>query len=134
MRYATLALMGAVLQLVGCASLQSDLAPVRDSWLGATYEDVVSRWGTPVRSTSFNDGRHVYTWVSQGVVPRRSIWPSIGFSGGSGFGIGLGVGVTAGPSHEVSASCERTLIFKDGLVTEQTWQGPADFCSAFKRK
>jgi hypothetical protein len=116
----------------GCALLQNDMAPVRNAWLGATYEEVVTRWGTPARSTSFYDGRLVHTWVSQGAVPRGSLWPSIGIFGGSG--IGIGVGVSAGAGRDVTASCERTLIFKDGLVTEQTWQGAADFCSAFRRQ
>jgi hypothetical protein len=124
----------AALHISGCATLQNDLAPVRDAWLGATYEEVVTRWGTPARSTSFSDGRLVYTWASQGVAQRGSIWPSIGLSAGSGFGVGIGVGVTAGASREVTVSCERTLIFKDGLVAEQTWQGPDDFCSTFRRR
>jgi len=130
--------MGALLAvpplLAGCALWPSETASVRDAWLGATYEEVVTRWGTPVRSTSFNDGRLVYTWVSQGVVSRGSVWPSIGVSGGSGFGIGIGVGVTAGASREVTASCERTLIFRDGLVAQQTWLGPEDLCSTFRRQ
>ena len=119
--------------LGGCASLGGDLAGVRDAWQGATYEEVVTRWGTPVRSTSFNDGRMVYTWVSHGTASRGSVWPSIGIGGGSGIGVGVGVGVTAGASRDVSVSCERTLIFRNGRVTEQTWQGPVDFCSEFKR-
>ena len=121
------------LQLAGCATLQEDYTEVRNGWLGATYEEVVTRWGTPVRSTSFNDGRQVYTWVSEGSAPRSSVWPSIGIGGGSGIGVGVGVGVIAGASRDVTVSCERTLIFKSGRVAEQTWQGPADFCSTFRR-
>jgi len=29
--------------------------------------------------------------------------------------------------------CERTLVFKDGRVDEQTWQGPAEYCRTFGR-
>mgnify|MGYP007062753302 FL=1 len=86
-----------------------------------------------MRSTSFSDGRLVYTWYSEGMVPRSSVWPSIGVSAGSGMGVGIGVGVSAGASRDVQVSCERTLIFKDRRVVDQTWQGPADFCSAFRR-
>ena len=133
MRTLYVVLLAAALHVAGCASLPSEMAPVRDAWLGATYEEVVARWGTPVRSTSFNDGRFVYTWRSEGTAPRSSVWPSIGISGGSGIGIGVGVGVAAGASHDVPVNCERTLIFKDGRVVEQTWHGPADFCSTFRR-
>lgn len=117
----------------GCALWPADDSAARATWQGASYEEVVTRWGTPVRGTSFNDGRRVYTWSSTGVATRGSVWPSIGISGGSGFGIGVGVGVTAGASREVAVTCDRTLIFKDGRVSEQTWQGPADFCDTFKR-
>jgi hypothetical protein len=123
----------ALVLLGACAALHGDFAAVRDAWLGASYEEVVARWGTPVRSTSFADGRQVYTWHSQGTASRGSVWPSISIGGGSGIGIGVGVGVSAGPSHEVAVSCERTLIFKSARVVEQTWQGAADYCSEFRR-
>ncbi len=123
--------LAATLIIAGCAATNG--GTVRDAWLGATYEEVVTRWGTPVRSTAFNDGRQVYTWHSDGVVPRSSVWPSIGVSAGSGMAVGIGVGVTAGASREVPVSCERTLIFRQGRVVEQTWQGPADFCGTFRR-
>jgi hypothetical protein len=129
-----LAATGFACALLGaCASMHGDFAAARDAWLGASYEEVVTRWGTPVRSTSFNDGRQVYTWHSQGTAPRGTLWPSISIGGGSGIGVGVGVGVTAGASRDVPVSCERTLIFKGGRVVEQTWQGPGDFCSEFRR-
>ena len=113
--------------------MQGDLGAVREGWHGATYEEVVARWGTPLRSTSFNDGRQVYTWHSDGVVQRGSVWPSISVGGGSGIGVGVGVGVTAGASRDVPVSCERTLVFRNGRVVEQSWHGPADFCATFRR-
>lgn len=119
--------------LAGCASLTNDFTAARDSWQGARYEEVVARWGTPLRGTTLNDGRTTYTWFSEGTVTRTPVWPSIGVSAGSGYGIGVGVGVTAGANREVVVSCERTLIFQNAHVTEQIWRGPSDFCVTFRR-
>ena len=135
MRYSAAVL---ILFLAGCASNPSgrDVTSVRTSWNGATYDEVVAKWGTPVRSTKMSDGRDVYTWVSESVGPSRSpsIFPSLGIFGGSG-GFGLGTGVTFGGGAAASElyRCERTLIFKEGRVNEQTWQGPAEYCSGFTR-
>jgi hypothetical protein len=113
--------------------LSGDYATTREAWLGATYEEVVTAWGAPTRGTALNDGRLVYTWYSQGTAGRTSVWPSISVGAGSGYGVGVGVGVTAGTSRDVTVSCERTLIFRDGRVAEQTWRGPGDFCATFRR-
>ena len=122
-----------VLLLSACASTpQGDINTARNSWQGAGYEDVVMRWGTPVRSTKLPDGRDVYTWVSETVAPRSSFWPSLGIFGGSG-GVGIGTGVTMGSGGGEWQRCERTLFFQNGRVVEQTWQGPADYCSQFGR-
>lgn len=118
--------------LAGCATLGHDVEGAKKSWYGARYEDVVSRWGTPVRSTTFSDGRYVYTWDSEGSASGGTIYPSIGVFGGSG-GVGVGTGVTFGSGGYERARCERTLIFRDGRVMEQTWQGQAAFCSTFRR-
>ena len=122
--------------LAGCASTPGgDVGPARTSWQGATYDDVVSNWGTPVRSTRMTDGRDVYTWISESITQSRSaLFPSIGIFGGSG-GIGFGTGVTMGGGGAGSEllRCERTLIFQNGRVAEQNWQGPPDFCSSFRR-
>ena len=129
-----------ILLLAGCASSPSgggDAASARTSWQGASYDEVVAKWGTPVRSTKMSDGRDVYTWVSETSVPTRggSFFPSLGIFGGSGGGVGFGTGVTFGGGAVGSEllRCERTLIFKEGRVSEQTWQGPPDFCSSFSR-
>lgn len=127
------ALLGITLYCTGCASLVSDMASLRETWRNATYEEVATRWGAPVRSTTFGDGRIVHTWYTEGTVPRNTVWPSIGVSAGSGSGVGIGVGVTAGAGRDVTAFCERTLVFQKGRVIEQTWHGPADFCGRFRR-
>lgn len=121
-----------LLLLAGCGTVGVDLAAARDSWYGAGYDEVVRRWGAPLRSTKLTDGKDVYTWVSEGSVNRESAYPSIGISGGSG-GIGIGTGVIFASRAGESVRCERTLIFKEGRVVEQNWQGPAEFCSGFRR-
>jgi hypothetical protein len=128
MRIATLM----VVLLAGCAT-SGELTEARGSWDGATYDEVVPRWGTPVRSTKLNDGRDVYTWVSESVGSRASVHPSVGISGGSGGGIGIGTGIMFGSGGVEPVRCERTLIFKNGRVDEQNWQGPAEYCRTFGR-
>ena len=123
----------AALLLTGCATPRADITPMRDAWLGASYEEVVTKWGTPVRSTSFDDGRLIYTWFSEGAAPRGSMRPSIDVSTGSGMGVGIGIGVTSGASRDAYVTCERTLIFREGRVVDQSWFGPADFCGTFRR-
>jgi hypothetical protein len=122
--------------LAGCASTpgatDADVGSATASWHGAPYEDVVRSWGAPARSTKLPDGRDAHTWVSETVVSRGSFWPSIGIIGGSG-GVGIGTGVTMGPGYGDLQRCERTLFFDKGRVTDQTWQGPPDFCSSFRR-
>ena len=121
--------------LAGCASSPTggDAGPARTSWLGASYEDVVRSWGAPARSTKLPDGRDAHTWVSESIASRGSFWPSIGIFGGSG-GVGFGTGVTMGPGYGGELQrCERTLFFENGRVVDQTWQGPGDYCSSFRR-
>ena len=130
MRFMAIAL---VLLASACASTpRHDIVAARTSWHGATYDEVVSRWGTPVRSTKTSDGRDVYTWVSETLVSRGSFWPSLGIFGGSG-GIGVGTGVTMGPGGGDWQRCERTLFFQNGRVIDQMWQGPSDYCGQFRR-
>ena len=120
--------------LAGCATMGFDVEGAKQSWQGARYEDVVSRWGAPSRHTSFNDGRYVYTWDSEQTTSTGSVSPAISIFGGTGVGLGVGIGVGAGsPGGYERVRCERTMIFKDGVVTEQTWLGPASYCSNFKR-
>ena len=120
--------------LAGCASTPSgDINVARSSWEGATYDDVVRSWGAPARSTKMTDGRDVYTWTSETVTSRPAFFPSLGLFGGSG-GVGFGTGVTMGGGGGGELTrCERTLIFSNGRVAEQTWNGPADYCGSFRR-
>ena len=121
------------LLLAGCASTpQGDVSSARESWQGATYDDVVRSWGAPAHSTKLADGTDAHTWVSETVAPRASIWPSIGIFGGTG-GVGIGTGVTMGPGGGELVRCERTLMFRQGRVADQTWNGPQDYCSSFRR-
>ncbi len=124
-----------VVLLAGCATAGGELTEATDSWDGATYDEVVSRWGAPARSTKLTDGRDAYTWVSEGAASRGSVHPSIGIgiSGGSGGGIGIGTGIIFGSGGGEPVRCERTLIFKDARVDEQNWQGPAEYCRSFGR-
>jgi hypothetical protein len=129
MRIATLM----VVLLTGCAAPGAGLTEARDSWDGATYDEVVLRWGTPARSTKLSDGRDVYTWVSDSVGSRGSSSVGFGVGGGRGVGVGIGTGVMFGSGGGESVRCERSLVFKDGRVDEQTWQGPAEYCRSFGR-
>jgi len=130
MRIATLM----VVLLAGCAAPGAELTEARDSWDGATYDEVVLRWGTPARSTKLSDGRDVYTWVSDSVGSRGSSSVGFGIGGGRGGGVGIGTGIMFGSGGgEPVARCERSLIFRAGRVDEQTWQGPAQYCRTFGR-
>jgi len=130
----------AVLMLVaGCATTEK----AKQTWVGASYDEVVRTWGPPVRSGKLSDGTEVHTWVAEGGPTYRS-GPSVGFGIG-GFGIGGGgrsgtsVGVGASvPIGEGTATpparCERTLTFRDGRLIDQSWLGPDEICSGFGRE
>jgi hypothetical protein len=119
--------------LAGCVTAGGELTEARDSWQGASYDEVVLRWGTPVRSTKLTDGRDVYTWMSESSISRGGVSPSIGIGVGSGGMVGIGTGVMFRSGSGEPVRCERTLIFKDGRVEEQTWQGPDEYCRDFRR-
>jgi hypothetical protein len=121
-----------ILLLGGCAAPGETAGP-ESGWNGAAYDEVVRAWGTPARSTKLSDGSNVYTWVSEGVGTRGRVSPSIGIGIGSGGGVGIGTGVTFGSGGGEPVRCERTLIFREGRVAEQNWQGPAEYCGTFKR-
>jgi hypothetical protein len=120
--------------LAACATAE-DMQRARDSWNGASYEEVLKAWGAPERSTRTADGRDWYTWVRQG---SPSAGSSVGFGvGSSTFGgggissMGVGVGMPIGtpPPPE---KCERTLVFSGGKVVEQHWNGPPSLCADLK--
>lgn len=118
--------------LAACAA-PGDTAGPDTGWSGASYDDVVRAWGTPARSTKLSDGANVYTWVSEGVGTRGRVSPTVGIGVSSGGGVGIGTGVMFGSSGGEPVRCERTLIFREGRVAEQNWQGPAEYCSTFRR-
>ena len=109
----------------------------KQSWQGASYDDVARAWGAPARSATLPDGREQRTWVSEARRPRGTIYPSVGvgvFGGSGGGGVGVGVGVGgSGPIGEDVRRCERTLVFGDGQVVEQTWSGDESYCATLRR-
>lgn len=129
-----LAALCAVSLLTACAAPGADLAAARESWQGASYEDVVRAWGAPARSTTLPDGREAHTWANERVTSRGMVYPSIGVFGGSGnVGVGVGVGTSA-PFGQGVERCERTLIFwNDRVVDEGDWNGADTFCATFRR-
>lgn len=127
------------LLLAGCGTMGAGerLEETKGAWEGATYDEVVARWGAPARSTTLNDGRQTHTWVSQEAAVRGS-GPSVGvgvFGGsGGGSGVGVGVGFPFGGSVGSAAMCERTMTFQEGRLVEQSWNGDPGYCSYFRRK
>ena len=122
------------LLLAGCATT-ADVDRARNSWQGAPYDEVVSRWGAPTRSTTLKDGRQVSTWVAEGAT--GSSYPaSVGvFSGSGGGGVGATIGLPGmGGGGSEPQRCERTLTFRDGRVTEQSWIGQPALCSSFRKE
>ena len=112
--------------LAACVTAE-DLKKQQDSWVGASYEEVLRAWGAPARSTKTADGRDWHTWVAESYAQSGASVGVGGFSFGRGGGVGVGVGMPIG-SPEPPVRCERTLIFADGKVVDQQWNGPVDFC------
>jgi hypothetical protein len=94
---------------------------------------VVRAWGPPLREAALPDGRTQRTWASEFRRPRGSIYPSIGVGvGGGNVGVGVGIGGST-PIGEDLQRCERTLVFADGRVAEQTWTGNESYCATLRR-
>ena len=103
------------LLLCACASMDSEFAAARESWRGATFDQVQMAWGPPSQS-----GKDSHTWLtSDEAVPAQR---SGGGAGGMVFGGGS------------SARCDRTLAFRDGRVVDERWVGDAEFCKRFARR
>ena len=120
-----------VAALVGCAT--ADPAQEKQAWLGASYDEVVARWGQPASGERLPDGVEVRNWVSE--APALGGGTSISIGGvsiGRGGGVGVGVGVPIG-SPPPPVRCERTLYFRDAHVIDADWSGPADYCGTFRR-
>jgi hypothetical protein len=116
-------------------SVEQELEQAKSSWQGASYDEVVARWGPPARSATLSDGRQTHTWTSQ-EAPVRGYGPTVGVGvfGGSGGGSGVGIGVGFPFGMTVSpASCERTLTFEGGKLMDQSWTGDPGYCRYFKR-
>lgn len=107
-----------LLSVAACAAIDTELSAARQSWRGATYDQVVAAWGPPARSA--NDS---HTWVSEDRVPQAQR------SGGGAGGVIFG-----GGSDGATARCERTLVIRDArVVREGEWRGAPEFCKRFAR-
>jgi hypothetical protein len=98
--------------LAGCASTDSadsDFAAARQSWRGATYDQVLMAWGTPSHSA-----KDSHTWLSD-----DRVQSSGGGAGGFMFS---------------AARCDRTLAFRDGRVVDEQWGGDPEYCKRFARR
>ena len=118
-----------------CATVQEEFEQTKDTWNGARYEEVVTRWGPPTRSATLPDGRQTHTWVSQDA-PIRAPGPSVGvgvFGGSGGSGVGVGASFPFGGRVGPATACERTLTFQEGVLVEQNWTGDQAYCRFFKR-
>lgn len=97
--------------VAGCAS-DRELNAARDSWRGASYDQVVAAWGPPSKTV-----RDSHTWGSEPLVHRSG-----GGAGGALFSF------DSGP-------CERTLIIQDRRVVRVgDWNGTAESCRRFARR
>ena len=120
--------------LAGCASFDADNSADKQAWLGASYDEVVARWGQPASGERLPDGVEVRTWISESPAPLGG-GTSISIGGvtfGRGSGVGGGISVPVG-SPPAPVRCERTLYFRDAVVIDQDWSGPADYCRMFRR-
>jgi len=105
--------------VAACAAVDSELAAARESWYGATYDQVVAAWGPPTRKA-----RDSYLWLSEDLVPQAQR------SGSGGAG---GVIFSTAPDS-VAARCERTLLIQDARVVRAgDWKGEPEFCKRFAR-
>jgi hypothetical protein len=105
----------------------------RQSWDGASLDEVVRAWGPPTRVDTPVPGRDSKTWISEVRHPRTSGYSGVGvgvFGGNVGIGVGTGGG---GPVSEDVERCERTLIFVNERVVDQVWSGSDAYCATFRR-
>jgi hypothetical protein len=107
----------AALAAAACASMDGDLVAARESWRGATYEEVVKAWGVPSQSAVDS-----HTWLSDDGLPQ--------FQGSAG---GAGGVVFGGPGGR-PARCDRTVAFRAGRVVDERWSGEPEFCKRFARR
>src|SRR5437879_3519723 len=118
----TLAAVTLALALGACASATvEDVNKARDSWQGASYEDVLRVWGAPARSTTTADGRYWYTWVTESSVqPSSSVGIGIGgmrIGGGGSTGVGVGMRRRLAPRSRPRAASARWCSTRAGSST-----------------
>lgn len=107
--------------LAACASTDTELREARDSWRGATYDEMVAAWGAPSQSA-----KDSHTWLFEDRPPRDS--PRVGV----GVGIGAGGALFGGSGQPVR--CDRTVAFRDGRVADEQWTGDPEVCKRFARR
>jgi hypothetical protein len=122
--------------VAACAHLDSELAAARESWRGASYDDVVAVWGPPNRIVK-SGSQENHTWITEDRVERggggTGVFGGIGVGrGGVGVGVGMGGGAIFGPGA-APVRCERTLMISDARVVGEDWNGDAEFCKRFAR-
>ncbi len=123
----------AIALLAGCATM-ADVEKAKGTWHGATYDDVVARWGVPTREASLSDGSQVYSWASEGGGGGYS-GSSVGVFGGSGRGgVGISLPLPGMGGGGEPQRCDRNLTFKGGRVVDQIWLGSPGYCSNFGRQ
>src|SRR5438445_4286332 len=136
MRTRNLAAVALALGLGACATVE-DVNKARDSWQGATYEDVLRAWGAPTRSTKTADGRDWHTWVTESYAqPGSSVGIGVGgmrIGGGGGVGVGVGVGVPAG-TPAPPPRCGGAQALERGKIVDQSWAGPPGLCDDVRRR
>ena len=99
--------------LAACASVDNDeLTAARQSWRGATYDEVLKAWGAPTQS-----GVDTHSWLMSETRIQQA--------GGGGVG-----GVIFAPP----ARCDRTLAFRDGRVVDERWIGDPAACRLYARR
>lgn len=103
--------------VAACAAMDTELTAARESWRGATYDQVVMAWGTPSQSA-----KDSHTWLSDDSVPQTQR---------SGTGVG---GVVFGAPGGAAARCDRTVAFRDGRVVDERWTGDPAYCKRFARR
>lgn len=117
----------------GCAALQRDLEEEKATWQGASYDEVVARWGQPLSGDKLPSGLERRVWASESTPSPSGPAVDMGVFGGSGGGGGVGVGINLPIGSPSVVRCERMLYFRDGVVVDQEWNGPVSYCAGFRR-
>jgi hypothetical protein len=120
--------------IAACAGIDPELAAARESWRGASYDEVVAAWGPPNRIVK-SGSQENHTWLTEDRLQRggSGVYGGVGAGrGGVGVGVGMGGGAIFGPGGD-RVRCERTLVIRDARVADEDWSGDAEFCKRFAR-